>query len=69
MPKTLVEVMALAPSWAGWLAQDRSGVWWAYEHEPNQGDLGWYENEVGRFVKLADGDLNLEWKTMLRRVG
>lgn len=36
------------PVWARWLAQDADGHWWVYEHEPNQGARGWYENEVGR---------------------
>jgi hypothetical protein len=39
-----------------WLAQDADGTWWAYEawaYEPNQQDRGWYENEVGRILRVG----------------
>ncbi|MDJ0881888.1 MAG: hypothetical protein QNJ56_09590 [Gammaproteobacteria bacterium] len=42
------------PGWASWLAMDADGQWWCYEAEPHQHDTGWYENEVGRCLKLND---------------
>ncbi|MEE9351830.1 MAG: hypothetical protein V3U78_06185 [Thiotrichaceae bacterium] len=63
---TLKELNSLSPSWARWLAQDADGTWWAYEHEPNEFHKGWYENEVGRFVKLLKAEPNTLWKDSLQ---
>jgi hypothetical protein len=41
------------PDWAHWLAMDLDGSWWYYEAEPHQHDTGWYENEVGRYQRVA----------------
>lgn len=57
------------PDWAEWVAQDADGAWWAYEAEPNQHEIGWYENEVGRIARLGKGAPNPEWQASLRRVG
>jgi hypothetical protein len=56
------------PDWAAWLAQDADGAWWGYEAEPNKQDNGWYENEVGRIVRLGQADPPEEWEKMLLRV-
>ncbi len=56
------------PAWAGWLAMDSDGTWWAYEHEPNQSDSGWYENEVGRRLRLGSGETGIDWERSLRRI-
>ena len=53
-------------SWMRWIAQDKDGAWWAYEHEPHMADYGWYENEVGRSVKISKENENLQWKKTLR---
>ncbi|MDQ7074760.1 MAG: hypothetical protein Q9O24_06310 [Gammaproteobacteria bacterium] len=55
------------PAWIEWLAQDENGVWWGFECEPNEGDCYWYENEVGRYLKLATGDKNPAWRASLQR--
>jgi len=55
------------PVWIKWLAQDESGCWWGFECEPNEGDCYWYENEVGRYLKLADGEKNPAWRESLQR--
>jgi hypothetical protein len=57
-----------APAWVCWIAQDADGAWWGYEHAPNQAEHGWYENEVGRIIKLAQGPANDAWAASLRRV-
>lgn len=56
------------PEWARWLAQDGDGAWWVYEVEPLQYHQGWYENELGRRLRVADGEPNPDWATTLRRV-
>ena len=56
------------PSWARWIAQDGSGAWWAYEHEPNQFHKGWYENEVGRSVCIVSDEPNTDWVTTLKKL-
>jgi hypothetical protein len=56
------------PAWACWIAQDADGTWWAYEHAPNEADHGWYENEVGRSLRLGQTAPDLNWRQSLRRV-
>lgn len=56
------------PGWVNWLAQDADGTWWAYEAEPLQFHRGWYENEVGRRLKVDAGAPNRHWAGTLRRV-
>jgi hypothetical protein len=56
------------PAWALWLAQDADGVWWAYEVEPHQHDIGWYENEVGRYRRLWRAEPNPDWRNSLKRL-
>ena len=53
---------ARLPPWARWLAQDADGTWWAYEHEPNMSDSGWYENEVGQSIRLEKHKPNPLWQ-------
>lgn len=55
----------ILPTWACWLAQDADGTWWAFEVEPNQSHQGWYENELGRYVKVADDTPNPQWYSSL----
>ena len=61
-------ILNAAPIWARWIAQDRDGAWWAFEAEPNLGDLAWYENEVGRYVRLGMGAPNTLWHKALYRL-
>ena len=61
------------PDWVLWIAQDESGAWWAYECEPLQHDSGWYENEVGRRVKIKSTKTNPEkenpdWRLTLQKI-
>lgn len=56
------------PAWVQWLAQDADGVWWGFEAEPHQADISWYENEVGRYVRLESAALNTCWRESLRCV-
>lgn len=56
------------PGWAVWVAQDADGSWWAYEAEPNRHDSGWYENEVGRSLRLGQDAPNPDWEHSLHRV-
>lgn len=59
---------ATLPEWVCWIAQDRDGAWWGYAYEPLAADTGWYENEVGRSIKLAHGHSNEHWRTTLHAV-
>ena len=56
------------PNSVHWIAQDADGAWWGYEHSPNPGECGWYENEVGRIVRLGDGPPPIDWQRTLQRV-
>lgn len=57
------------PGWVAWVARDADGAWWGFEVEPLPHDSGWYENEVGRYVRIAraapgPGD----WRSTLERL-
>lgn len=56
------------PNWVNWLAQDADGTWWGFEVEPNQSHQGWYENELGRYLKLKADAPNSEWADSLMQV-
>jgi len=56
------------PHWVNWLAQDESGTWWGYQVEPLQYHNGWYENEVGQVVRLADSASNSDWQSTLKKI-
>lgn len=56
------------PDWVRWVAQDSDGTWWGYQAEPLQNHRGWYENEVGRSIRLAEAVPNPDWKNSLSRV-
>lgn len=56
------------PDWVRWLAQDADGQWWGYEVEPNMKHDGWYENELGRYIKLNNSGRNPDWAASLRPV-
>jgi len=53
------------PAWVQWLAQDVGG---RFEVEPLQNHHGWYENEVGQYIKIADAQANPQWKNSLIKV-
>ena len=56
------------PEWVRWLAQDADGSWWAYEHEPNMFDCGWYENEAGESMMLQKDEPNPLWMEEIHRI-
>jgi hypothetical protein len=56
------------PDWVCWIAQDADGVCWGYEVEPNLSHCSWYENEVGKVVRLGKCDQNIDWNLTLKRV-
>jgi hypothetical protein len=49
------------PEWVNWLAQDADGTWWGFEAEPHPHHAGWYENEIGRCVRLQKEPPNPNW--------
>jgi len=53
------------PGWVRWLAQDADGQWWGY---PNMKHDGWYENELGRHIKLNNSGRNPDWAASLTPV-
>ena len=55
------------PHWVNWIAQDSDGVWWGYSVEPLRNDKGWYENEVGDYVRLGK-DQVIDWQKSLLRI-
>jgi len=56
------------PGWAQWFAQDGDGTWWVYEVEPLQFHRGWYENEIGRRLRIAADQPNPDWTGTLRQI-
>lgn len=55
------------PEWVVWIAQDSSGEWWGYSVEPLRNHNGWYENEVGRYIRLGHSAPEL-WQDSLQRI-
>lgn len=56
------------PGWVRWIAQDADGTWWGYSVEPLPQTRGWYENEVGQYVRLHCQDPNPDWRRSLHRI-
>jgi len=56
------------PDWVRWAAQDADGHWWGYEVEPLEYDRGWYENELGRRIRLKKAPANPEWCQTLTKL-
>lgn len=56
------------PDWARWQAQDADGAIWVYEAEPLEQERGWYENEVGRRLRIGQGKRNPDWRLSLVRL-
>lgn len=60
-----ISTETIQPSWIKWLAQDADGCWWGFEVEPLQNHHGWYENEVGQYIKLHIDEPNPNWQMTL----
>jgi len=56
------------PSWVKFIAQDSDGWWWGYSVEPLENHRGWYENEVGKNVKLLQKAANGKWHESLYKL-
>ena len=56
------------PEWAHWIAQDGDGSWWAYQHEPNMADSGWYENELGQSLHMRKDMPNPFWRQEIHNI-
>ena len=57
--------MTAIPQWVNWLAQDADGAWWGFEVEPHQHHAGWYENELGRCIRIHLDSPNPNWAQTL----
>jgi hypothetical protein len=55
------------PVWVNFIAQDSDGSWWGYTVEPLENHRGWYENEVGKNIKLMQTELSENWQQSLFR--
>ncbi len=56
------------PDWGLWLARDADGSWWLYEAEPHIHEHGWYENEVGRSIKVLQAEAGDDWPQSLTQL-
>lgn len=65
MEKMPLEIL---PAWVQWISQDADGAVWGYECEPLQYDKGWYENEVGRSIKIRQTEIDSNWHKSLKRI-
>ncbi|MDX5151614.1 MAG: hypothetical protein R3188_03975 [Acidiferrobacterales bacterium] len=55
------------PNRVQWVAQDSDGSWWGYTVEPLRNESGWYENEVGEYMRLGQS-APIDWENSLRKV-
>jgi len=46
-------------------AEAATATLWAHEAEPNKQDTGWYENEVGRILRLGQAAPPGDWEATL----
>jgi len=53
------------PEWVRYIAQDSDGTWWGYSVEPLENHRGWYENELGRNIKLMKSEPVDHWRQCL----
>lgn len=53
------------PDWVRFIAQDSDGSWWGYSVEPLENHRGWYENELGKNIKLTSSAPVKEWRKCL----
>ena len=56
------------PHWVCWIAQDEDGAWWGFQVEPNQSHRSWYENEIGKCVRLGKKTHNSDWVSTIKRI-
>jgi len=56
------------PEWVRWIVQDAGGTRWAYEHEPNLSDTGWYENEVRQNIRQQIDEKNPMWREEIHNI-
>jgi hypothetical protein len=63
----LGQVLRDCPRWVHWVAQDADGTWWGYEAQPLPHDTGWYENEVGRCIRLLQDHPDPAWPDSLQQ--
>ncbi|MEW6764388.1 MAG: hypothetical protein AB1344_01205 [Pseudomonadota bacterium] len=57
------------PAWARWMAVDADGALWVHAQEPLEHEHGGYENEVGRRLKIGQGEPDPRWRQSLERLG
>jgi len=50
------------PEWVRFIAQDSDGSWWGYSVDPLQNHRGWYENELGKNVRLSQEKIVGDWR-------
>ena len=62
---TADDMQYAVPAWVNWIAQDSDGNVWGYSVEPLRNDTGWYENEVGKSVRLGHAEPG-NWALSLR---
>jgi len=63
MPKFTFDI----PARVRWVAQDRDGTWWGYTVEPLRSESGWYENEVGEYLRLGHSE-PVDWEKSLQKL-
>jgi len=51
-----------------WIAQDETGIWWGFEHEPVIGDKGWENQQNGMKILLKEEASSDTWKESLQKL-
>ena len=55
------------PDWAYWVAQDESGMWYAYESKPEEPD-DMFDVVTGRYEFVIRGESTSNWRNTLQQV-
>ena len=53
MNKIQMTVEFEIPDWANWMAQDKDGMWYAYETEPRQNGYEWTTDDMIQYIGLS----------------
>ena len=53
MNKIQMQVEFDVPNWANWMAQDKDGMWFAYETEPHPEECDWTTYDTSQDIGLS----------------
>lgn len=56
------------PKTLNWIAQDKEGVWWGFEFQPQPNDSGWADAIHGHQIRLKQEPPDPDWRDSLQKI-